>query len=326
MPARHDILCGALDFLWRPWGSIELWEQPITDHLRDAGVVTMLVSDHPHLFETGGENYHTDFYRVGLRARPRGRPVAHVPRPDVGRRARRCRPRAAPFAAALRHVAHVVPRGDDFPGPRMMRAAADWLRGAAPAARPVAALRRRVRSARALRHARAVGGPLRPRLGRRPHHLAAVRRRRGGGRRLTEAEARHIRANYGAKLSMIDHWFGRMLDAIDESDGAGTTRRVIVCTDHGHYLGEKDIWGKPGVMQYEPLGHMPLLVAGRARRRVHVRRAHHQRRPVRHPRRRVRARVPQRTHGVSLVPLLEGTATSVRELGASAASTATGCR
>ena len=26
MPARHDILCGALDFLWKPWGSIELWE------------------------------------------------------------------------------------------------------------------------------------------------------------------------------------------------------------------------------------------------------------------------------------------------------------
>src|SRR6516164_9203946 len=29
MPARHDILCGALDFLWRPWGSIELWEEPV---------------------------------------------------------------------------------------------------------------------------------------------------------------------------------------------------------------------------------------------------------------------------------------------------------
>ena len=26
MPARHDILCGALDFLWKPWGSIEVWE------------------------------------------------------------------------------------------------------------------------------------------------------------------------------------------------------------------------------------------------------------------------------------------------------------
>jgi arylsulfatase A-like enzyme len=61
MPARHDILCGALDFLWKPWGSIELWEQPITRVLSDNHVTTMLVTDHPHLFETGGENYHTDF-------------------------------------------------------------------------------------------------------------------------------------------------------------------------------------------------------------------------------------------------------------------------
>ena len=62
MPARHDILCGALDFLWKPWGSIELWEAPITAHLREKNVNTMLFTDHPHLFETGGENYHTDFY------------------------------------------------------------------------------------------------------------------------------------------------------------------------------------------------------------------------------------------------------------------------
>src|SRR6516162_6792643 len=34
MPARHDLLVGALDFLWRPWGSIELWEEPITAALR----------------------------------------------------------------------------------------------------------------------------------------------------------------------------------------------------------------------------------------------------------------------------------------------------
>src|SRR5947209_4424606 len=57
MPARHDLLCGALDFLWRPWGSIELWEDAITLPLREAGVVTKLVTDHPHLFEVGGEDY-----------------------------------------------------------------------------------------------------------------------------------------------------------------------------------------------------------------------------------------------------------------------------
>ena len=57
-----DLLVGALDFPWRPWGSIEVWEDALTHLLRrDAGVTTMLVSDHPHLFESGGENYHSDF-------------------------------------------------------------------------------------------------------------------------------------------------------------------------------------------------------------------------------------------------------------------------
>jgi hypothetical protein len=56
VPARHDILVGALDFPWRPWGSIEIWEDAITRSLRARGVTTMLVSDHPHLFEVGGEN------------------------------------------------------------------------------------------------------------------------------------------------------------------------------------------------------------------------------------------------------------------------------
>jgi arylsulfatase A-like enzyme len=62
MPARHDILVGALDFLWRPWGSIELWERPLSYYLRRKDVKTQLFTDHPPLFETGGENYHTDFF------------------------------------------------------------------------------------------------------------------------------------------------------------------------------------------------------------------------------------------------------------------------
>ena len=77
--------------------------------------------------------------------------------------------------------------------------------------------------------------------------------------RLSEREGRQIRANYGAKLSLIDHWVGRVFDALTERDLWENTA-VVVCTDHGHYLGEKDIWGKPGVMQYEPLGHTPLLI------------------------------------------------------------------
>lgn len=77
---------------------------------------------------------------------------------------------------------------------------------------------------------------------------------------LSEREATQTRANYGSKLSMIDHWFGKVLDAIDRQRLWDDTA-IIVCTDHGLFLGERDIWGKPSLPFFEPFGHTPLLVS-----------------------------------------------------------------
>jgi len=77
---------------------------------------------------------------------------------------------------------------------------------------------------------------------------------------LSERQARQIRASYGAKLTMIDSWFGKVIDAIGRN-GLWDQTAVIVCSDHGHYLGEKEIWGKPAAPVYEPLGHIPLMVS-----------------------------------------------------------------
>ncbi len=330
MPARHDILCGALDFLWKPWGSIELWEEPLTRELGRNGVATMLVTDHPHLFETGGENYHTDFFGWEYLRGHEGDMWRTCPDPTwLGAPSRPAVRGGWWFERSLGIEADTLERGydrsrtwfrseDDYPGPKTMRVAADWLRARERPPRPLAAVRRRVRPARAVRHARALARSLRRRaLGRRAAHLAALRRRRHLQGQLTEREGRHIRANYGSKLSMIDHWFGQVLDALDEQDLWGYTA-VIVCTDHGHYLGEvrggRDVWGKPAVPHFEPLGHTPLLVHWPGRTGgdtidalttnvdLHatlcdvfgVQPAH-------------------RTHGVSLVPLLTGEATAVRD-------------
>src|SRR3954469_13512569 len=35
---------------------------------------------------------------------------------------------------------------------------------------------------------------------------------------LDARQARQLRAQYGAKLTMIDHWFGRIIDALDRHD------------------------------------------------------------------------------------------------------------
>lgn len=310
MPARHDILCGALDFLWKPWGSVEIWEDAITYELRKAGVTTQLISDHPHLFETGGENYHVDFTAWDYQRGHEG--DAWKTRPDPSWMGAPLQQRAG------RHMPYDESRSyfkaeADFPGPRTMSAAASWLKD------------------NAKHHDRFMlfvdeFDPHEPFDTPEPYasmydkgwtddqHMIWPPYMQGALAKgvLTEAQARQIRASYGGKLTMIDHWFGKVLDALDEGNLWDDTV-VILCTDHGHYLGEKDIWGKPGVPIYQTLGHIPLMIA--------------------HPgiapgtcdalttsvdifatlAEIFDVEVRQRTHGRSLLPLLRGEASDIRD-------------
>ena len=126
--------------------------------------------------------------------------------------------------------------------------------------------------------------------------------------------ARQLRNNYGAKLTMIDHWFGRLLGGHRRCRAWPGTTGVVLCTDHGHYLGEHDLFGKPAAPVYSELGRIPLLVRWPGRRPgeidalttsvdLHATIADLFGAEVEHP-----------THGTSLLPLIEGTAASVREL------------
>jgi arylsulfatase A-like enzyme len=337
MPARHDILCGSLDFLWRPWGSIEVWEEPITVPLRRAGVTTMLVSDHPHLFEVGGENYHTDFSAWDYVRGHEGDPWRTYPDPSwVGTPALPARGggwywqdrMGFSFSEdrAYDRSRTFFRAEEDFPGPRTMRAAARWLRDGAP----------RPERGRFLLFVDEFdphepfdtpepwAGRYDPdwegeRLIWPPYDVGAV-----AAGRLSEREGRHIRANYGAKLSMIDHWAGEVFAALEER-GLWESTAVVVCTDHGHYLGEKDIWGKPGVMQYETLGHTPLLVhwpgvagggecgALTTNVDIHATVADVFGVTVAGPGEGQVTGPGSQAHGASLVPLLQGAASSVRE-------------
>lgn len=307
IPARHDILCGALDFLWKPWGSIELWEDAITVLLREAGITSVLISDHPHLFEVGGENYHTDFTAWEYERGHESDPWKTRPDPSWA---------GAPLFGRVK-MNYDNSRGyfrdeADFPGPRTMAATARWLDEHArhhdrfllfvdefdphepfDTPEPYARLYDDTWEG--------------PHLIWPPYHTAAI-----GKGVLTERQAHQVRACYGGKLTMIDHWFGRVLDALDRN-GLWESTAVFVLADHGHFLGEKDIWGKPGVPVYQALGHIPLMVAWPGQ-----------------PPRDVEALTTsvdifaslaaifgvqprQRTHGVSLVPLIEGSAKSVRD-------------
>lgn len=254
MPARHDLWCGVWDFLWRPWGSIELWDEPLPVLLRERGVVTKLVSDHPHLFESGGENYHVDFtaweYLRGHEGDPwrtRADP-SWQGAPDFGRG-------RLPYDNSRGWF-----RGEeDFPGPRTMQAAARWLEQEAPQDGRFFLLIDEF-------------DPHEPFDTPEPWasmydgewegvHLVWPPYCRDGVARgiLTSRQAVQVRAQYGSKLSMIDHWLGRVLSVLERTGHAQDTA-VVVMTDHGIYLGEHDIWGKPAAPLYGTLSHLPLLI------------------------------------------------------------------
>ena len=255
IPARHDLLCGTLDFLWKPWGSIEIWERPLTAHLRRAGVVTQLISDHPHLFETGGENYHCEFTAW---AYERGHESD----------AWRTRPDPSWMGAPSYHRGHTPYddsrghfRGEaDFPGPRTMTAATRWLDQDAPAHPRFLLLVDEFDPHEPFDTPEPYASLYDPEW-RGPHLIwpPYVSGARAAGV-LSAADARQVRACYGAKLTMIDAWLGCVLDVLDRQRLWDSTA-VFLCTDHGHYLGEKDIWGKPAAPVFEPLGHIPLLIA-----------------------------------------------------------------
>ena len=316
IPARHDILVGAWDFLWKPWGSIELWEEPITVSLRRAGVVTQLITDHPHLFEVGGENYHTDFtawsYERGHESDPwKTRPDASwLGAPSFGRG----------------HTHYDNSRGffkgeEDFPGPRTMQATARWLLEDAPVHRaqgerfflfvdefdPHEPFDTPARWADRYDDTWEGDHMVWP-----PYAVDAIKEGV-----LTERDAVQVRAQYGGKLSMIDHWLGKVLDSLDATNAWEDTV-VVLCTDHGHYLGDKDVydrdvWGKPGIPVYKPLGHIPMLIAWpgvapatndalTTSTDIHATLADIFDAPIKHT-----------AHGSSLVPLLNGETTQVRD-------------
>jgi arylsulfatase A-like enzyme len=315
IPARHDLLVGALDFPWRPWGSIEVWEDAVTHLLRsDAGISTMLVTDHPHLFEAGGENYHNDFAAWDYVRGHEDDPWRTRADPSwIGAPALPAQ--AAPFRRGYDLSRTWFRDEADFPGPKTMTAAAGWLD------QELAATRGPDERALLLVDEFDPHEPFdtpEPWARRYDPEWEGARliwppyARNHAESGLTEREGRHLRSQYAAKLAMIDHWLGRIVDVFDRHDAWDTTA-FILCTDHGHYLGERGMWGKPQVPVYPEMGHIPLLIAwpGAAAGTcdaltttvdLHATLCD------------VFGVTPEhRTHGHSLVPLLEGTTTSVRE-------------
>ena len=61
MPARRELHTGRYNFLHRSWGPLEPFDDSVPQMLKEAGIYSHLVTDHQHYWEDGGATYHNRY-------------------------------------------------------------------------------------------------------------------------------------------------------------------------------------------------------------------------------------------------------------------------
>jgi arylsulfatase A-like enzyme len=267
MPQRREFLAGVREFLWRPWGPAEPFDDLVPAVAREAGVLPYLVTDHYHYFEAGGEGYWTDYAgfefvrgheRDAWQATPRVADERLLAQSGITPEAADTVERTN--AQYARNVADVDEADEtEFFAPRTFSAAADWLREDAPALdrwfcyvdsfdvhepfhnpEPYASMY-------------TDEDPRNPELRMWPAYASVDEQD------MDERELAFVRSQFAGKLTMTDRWFGRVLDALD-AGGLWDDTTVVVTTDHGYALGDHGHLAKNHQPTYDEIARTPLFV------------------------------------------------------------------
>jgi len=79
------------------------------------------------------------------------------------------------------------------------------------------------------------------------------------GRDLPEPVVARVRAAFAAKVSWMDHCFGKLLDAMD-ANGLWENTAIVLTADHGTRLYERGKFSKGGLPHHEEVTHTPFMV------------------------------------------------------------------
>lgn len=249
MPARRELFTGRREFLWRGWGHIEPWDRHLAVDAEKNGYITQMITDHYHYWENGAHGYFEPFNGMEF---VRGHeldmwdtaPIRDLPQWAASiDRHRDFKWRGRPGWGS-HYYGNARNFGNDesrFPGAQVMQKSADWLdRNAAherfflwtecfdphePHYLPEPY--RTMYSPDGKDHPEFTCWP--------PYQNGAQTKRFLA--QATDLELAWIRAQYYGKVTMVDHWLGRLLDRMDAL-GLWKNTALILTTDHGHELCE----------------------------------------------------------------------------------------
>lgn len=254
MPARRDILCGRLNFLERSWGPIEPFDTTLPALLKEHNIFTHITTDHCHYLRLGGENYLQQFNTWDYHRGQEGDPwisliddPSNMPETYYGR-----------VRKQYQQNRQMWPHEEDMPSPKTFASACDWVKtnGAhddfflmveafdphEPFDVPESYMEQY--------------GPV-PELDRDYFEIPPYSKMDEND--IEDTALAYLRRRYLGLVSMTDAWFGKLISTLKEQ-GLYDDTLIMVTTDHGYFLGEKDFLGKNIMPLYNELAHLPLMV------------------------------------------------------------------
>ncbi|MDQ6620559.1 MAG: sulfatase [Pseudomonadota bacterium] len=260
LPARRDIQTGRLNFMHRGWGPLEPFDHSTAEILRDKGVYTHLVTDHYHYFEDGGTGFHgrySSWEFIRGQEKDKWRPtLGHDSTPHRERFHESQHDFASDINSKLPYYvnrAHLEAT-DTFPLAQCFASAHEFVS-------------RHHQDDNWLLHLECFD-PHEPFFA--PERFMAEAAKAVGGKifdwpsygrcDLDPALVSALRDNYYALVAACDHYLGTLLDLLDAEDMWRDTC-VILSTDHGLLLGEKEFLGKNRPPFYNEVANIPLMIA-----------------------------------------------------------------
>ncbi|HUT23279.1 MAG TPA: sulfatase [Sumerlaeia bacterium] len=315
IPHRTDLTTGRYGWPWYGWQSrLAGSRNHLPELLRDAGYVSQLICDCPHLFRANfdqgfdgacvlrGQEADLPFLRMN-------HPIESVMPPGKTRAGRHFQGRNLPDLARWEN--RLWYREEDRFPPRTARVAVEWLEENyrhhpfflwldffdphEPWDPPEYLVRRYDPDYR--------GTPMiHPNYGRADDYRPD--------------ELRNLRAHYCAEAELVDRWVGRVLQKIDDL-GLWENSIVVFTSDHGISLGEHNRTGKSNINErdhrawpiYPEIAHLPFMIAApglKGGRTVDALLQPPDIVPTLLDLAGVKARPPEPMHGRSFAPLLRG--------------------
>ena len=255
MPARRELHTGRYNFLHRSWGPLEPFDDSMPQMLKEAGIHTHLVSDHYHYWEEGGANYHTKYQTWEISRGQEGDPcIGQVKMPDTPyENPQRIGPWPRPKQDWINR-SHMRDE-ENQPQPKTFRMGLDTIERNKDADNWFLQIE--------------TFDPHEPYFsnenykkiyGIDPDDVMDWPPYEDRGASASDPKYyESIRKHNAALISMCDHYLGKVLDAMDKNDLWKDTL-LIVNTDHGFLLGEKDCVGKCVMPFYNEVANTPLFI------------------------------------------------------------------